>query len=147
MKRLSICLPALTLVLTLLCSAANPITPISTPAFRPSRLHPDPALITALRPAILPAPAVHPPLPATPFVAPIPAKDFQLSYYWYLAPDDIYNDYATLSQEAWEWWVYLGGVEVDTNPVGGTLLEWGYQNNSYPHMAFPTIYLYAHYTY
>jgi len=65
-------------------------------------------------------------------------------YYWYSYPDDTYNDYQSLSDEINEMWAYYG-LPVDTNPGGGTLIERGYQNNSYPHIAFPVLYLYVHY--
>ena len=67
-----------------------------------------------------------------------------LSYYWYTYPDDIYNDYNTIASEAWNLWVLLGGIIVDTNNLGGTLLEKGYIDYGEPHL-FPSAFLYAHY--
>jgi hypothetical protein len=66
-------------------------------------------------------------------------------YYWYTYPDDVYNDHLSLDEETYEWWVFYGGlVGVDTNPIGGTMIARGYNNNYYPHYNFPTAYLYAH---
>lgn len=67
-------------------------------------------------------------------------------YYWY-TPDDQYNDENTITDEEDEWYIYLGGVPVDEDPSGGTLLVQGYINNSDPHEYLPAVYLYAHYVY
>jgi hypothetical protein len=71
----------------------------------------------------------------------------QVMYYWYSEPDDTYNDYTTVSQEIYEWWVLLGGVSINQNGAGGTLIVCGYLSNSYPHIMYPSVYLYAHYVY
>ena len=72
---------------------------------------------------------------------------FDLSYYWFWYPDDTYNDYETAYWEEYELnEFYYPGVEIDTNPMGGSLLMKGYQLPNQPHMGFPSIYLYAHFT-
>jgi hypothetical protein len=68
-------------------------------------------------------------------------------YYWFSYPEDYYNDYTDIDDEEFEWYLELGGVPVDTNPAGGTLIARGYMNNSDPHNYFPSAYLYAHYVY
>lgn len=74
-----------------------------------------------------------------------PVNTRTVLYYWYTYPDDVYKDHVSLQQETNEWWVYYGGmVGIDTNPIGGTLIARGYNNNYYPHYNFPTAYLYAH---
>ena len=56
-----------------------------------------------------------------------------MSYYWYSYPSDGYVDYNTVAGEEWNLWVGMGGVEVDTNPIGGILLEKGYLMYGTPH--------------
>jgi hypothetical protein len=69
-------------------------------------------------------------------------------YYLYTYPDDVYNDHLSLQQETYEWWVFYGGIiGIDTDPIGGTIIARGYNNNYYPHYNFPTAYLYAHFGY
>jgi hypothetical protein len=145
MKRLSICLPALALALalTLSCAASSPL-----PA------HPLPKLAKFHVPP--PLPVFHPPLllnanPSTPDISfpakvtiPLKAGHFDYIYYWFIYPYDQYNDWATLSQESFEWWVWLGGGVLNTNPMGGTLIACGYMSSVQPHIAYPAIYLYLH---
>lgn len=89
-----------------------------------------------LVPAIFASSVLMSPSPAT-----TPA---QTLYYWYSVPGDRYHDHASLNTEMnLMWFVY--GTIVDTNPSGGTMVEKGYPNNSYPHTMFPSVYLYAHY--
>ncbi|GGB23670.1 hypothetical protein GCM10011511_54410 [Puia dinghuensis] len=65
-------------------------------------------------------------------------------YYWYLEPEDVYNDELSIGDECFEWWVALGGMIIDQNPMNGTLIVCGYLNDNYPHSAYPAVYLYAH---
>lgn len=69
------------------------------------------------------------------------------SYFWFLYPSDEWNDYATLTDEETEWWYYYDGVNINTNPLGGTLIARGYPNGAIPHNTFPTVFLYAHFYY
>ncbi len=86
----------------------------------------------AVSPAPIPKPAA-------------PLKPQTVLYYWYTYPDDVYNDHLSLQQETYEWWVFYGGlVGIDTNPIGGTLIARGFNNNYYPHYNYATAYLYAH---
>lgn len=104
-----------------------------------------PALALALALALPGATSVaHPTI--TPPILTKENTRLQLAYYWYSWPADSYIDHQTLIVEELEWWIVLGGVPVDTNPVGGTLIARGYLTNAYPHTAFPSQYLYAHYT-
>jgi hypothetical protein len=75
--------------------------------------------------------------------APTKAK-YDLGLYWYTYPDDSYNDFNTIPNEEWELWLYFGGLEVDTNPLGGTLLEKGYLMYGWPHLLAYS-FLYGHY--
>ena len=81
--------------------------------------------------------------PLPPKTEPAAPKDFV--YYWYTYPMDQYNDYETIADETYEWWLWYGGVLIDTSPTGGTLIARGYQSNNYPHTMFPAAYLYAHF--
>jgi len=65
-------------------------------------------------------------------------------YYYYLADDDSYDSYSTVSEEIIRMQT-LYGVLVNTNPFGGTLVALGYLNNAYPHNIWPSSYLYAHF--
>jgi len=69
------------------------------------------------------------------------------AYYWFTMPGDQFNDYATLAEEEDEWWWYYDGVNINTNPLGGTLIARGYINGNIPHTGFPLVNLYAHFTY
>jgi hypothetical protein len=71
----------------------------------------------------------------------------QALYYWYTWPTDTYNDWATVSNETYEMWLFFDGTVINQNPIGGTLIDRGFFNNSYPHNELPYIYLYAHFTY
>lgn len=74
-----------------------------------------------------------------------PAKTKRdMSYYWYSYPSDAYVDYNTVANEEWSIWLLLGGVEVDTNPMGGTLLEKGYLDYGHPH-GVVYVFLYGHF--
>ena len=119
MKHLSIFLPAIALALVLTLSGAAPGSVSNTSDKK-----------TAAAAATVTSPA-----------------PYDIMYYWYSCPDDEYNDFADATDETFEWWVWLGGVSINQNPVGGTCIARGYQNNSYPHNYFPAIYLYAHYVY
>jgi hypothetical protein len=67
-------------------------------------------------------------------------------YYWFWMPGDSYNDEETQAMEVWEMEnIYYPGTEVDTNPTGGTLILEGYMMPNQPHMAYPAVYLYAHF--
>jgi hypothetical protein len=137
MKRLSISRPALALAAVLfLCSAAAPVPTSHAVLASVASSHPAPA-------AFLNGPA--PTHPYRSFMLTRPAH-YDYIYYWYSAPDDAYIDHQTLADEEFEWWLMLWGVEVDSNPMGGSLLARGYMQSNYPHIAFPMIYLYAHYT-
>jgi len=72
-----------------------------------------------------------------------PQKHHQVSYYWYDTNDN-YVDFNTVAEEEYNLEVEYG-VLVDENPMGGTLLEKGYQNPGKPHMAFPGSFLYGHF--
>jgi len=73
---------------------------------------------------------------------------FDQSYFWYWADDDTYNDYGTVLYEEWELGqYYYPGVEIDTNPGAGTLLMKGYPYYCQPHNTLPLVFLYAHFTY
>ena len=77
----------------------------------------------------------------TPFVRPVSQS---LLYFWYTAPDDVFNDHRTLNDEINEMWDYYA-VMIDTSPGGGVLVDRGYLDKSYPHDIFPSVYLYAHF--
>ena len=65
------------------------------------------------------------------------------TYYWYSAFDGSYNDDETLAWEEWEMEIYYDCSNVNTNPVGGTLIEKGYTINN---PGFPAnVFLYAHF--
>lgn len=125
MKRLSMHLPAIGLALAL-------------------------ALSGAALSALTPIPAVTNTTPTTNATATTPTgaahSSRQYVYYWYSYPGDSYNDYETLASEEWEESLYYWGDEVDTNPMGGTLIEEGYLDPNYPHDNYPSAYLYVHYT-
>lgn len=65
-------------------------------------------------------------------------------YYWYLADDDSYDAYSTISAEI-SHLETLYGTYVDTSPFGGTLVARGYNSNVYPHTVWPSSLLYAHF--
>lgn len=69
---------------------------------------------------------------------------WDMSYYWYSYPSDSYVDYNTVAAEAWSLSMLLGGVEIDTNPIGGQLLEKGYLMYGWPH-GFVYQFLYGHF--
>ena len=71
-------------------------------------------------------------------------SNWDMSYYWYTYPQDAYVDYKTVADEEWELWLALGGVEVDTNSIGGTLLEEGYLMYGWPH-SYIYQFLYGHF--
>lgn len=116
MKRLSIGLPAIALAMVLALSGT---------AFTSVPVPPTP------QPDKTPAPALKP--------------SYQYMYYWFTYPDDQYNDWETLANEEWEWGYIYWGVEIDTNPMGGTLIAEGYMSNNIPHMGYAEAYLYAHF--
>ncbi|SRR5258707_4143944 len=120
MKRLSICLPALALALVLLLSGTAPKSLSAASASVKSTIS-----------------------PAHPASTNKAAKKMYM-YYWYVVPGDYYNDYADLADEIWEWET-IYGLWVDTNPMGGTPIACGYMTNNYPHVAYPSAYLYVHY--
>lgn len=64
-------------------------------------------------------------------------------YYWYLAANDSFNNWLTTDDEIAEQEATTG-MSVNTNPVGGTLLVRGYDNNVYPHNLLPSVLLYGH---
>ena len=121
MKRLSISLPAISLVLVLALSGTAFTTAPATAGI---------------------ASSPHHAFQNVPFLKPT----FALSYYFFWASDDTYNDYGTAAYEEWELGqFYYPGVEIDTNPMGGTPVMNGYQFPNHPHVAYPSIYLYAHF--
>jgi hypothetical protein len=69
----------------------------------------------------------------------------QTLYYFFSWPYDVYNDRKILSDEIYEMWIWYGGVLIDTNPGGGTLIERGYADRAQPHDMLPVIFLYAHF--
>ncbi|HEY4338272.1 MAG TPA: hypothetical protein VGM89_20335 [Puia sp.] len=109
MKRLSICLPAITLTLILTLSGATPIAEAAGTNSTPS------------------AKNTH----------------YQYYYYWYGYPADSFIDYQSLQVEELEYWIWYGWL-VNTDPRGGTLIARGYLINTYPHVTFPSAYLYRH---
>jgi hypothetical protein len=68
----------------------------------------------------------------------------QVSYYWFTYPDDSYWDHKTVADEINEMWIWYG-TTVDTRPAGGTLIDRGYNSIAYPHIFYPSVYLYVHY--
>lgn len=71
----------------------------------------------------------------------------QALYYWYFEPGNVYNDENSLAGEELEMWIYYDGVLINTNPLGGTLIEEGFYNNTNPHNEPAYYYLYAHFDY
>jgi len=71
-------------------------------------------------------------------------KRYDLGLYWYSYPGDQFQYFNTIPNEEWRLWVLLGGVEVDTNPMGGTLLEKGYLLPGIPHLLAYS-FLYGHF--
>src|SRR5580693_4884003 len=71
--------------------------------------------------------------------------NYQVMYYWYLEPDDLYDQYADVADEEYELWVLYGGYVVNQIPTGGTLVAEGFLNNYYPHNEFPSAWLYVHF--
>jgi len=92
-----------------------------------------------------PKPTASKPTPSNP--SPTAEKTRFTMYYWFLYPSDEWNDYASLADEETEWWFYYDGVNINTNPMGGTLIARGYPNGAIPHNTFPTVFLYAHFYY
>ena len=83
-------------------------------------------------------PASASPAPASPT-----AKTNVNYYYWYSAFDGSYNDDETLAWEEWEMEIYYDCSNVNTDQVGGTLIEKGYTINN---PGFPAnVFLYAHF--
>ena len=83
--------------------------------------------------------------PNTAAATPLPAASRDAMFYWFTEPSDTYNDYQSLAEEEYEMWIYYDGVMINTNPLGGTLIEEGYQSDAYPHTDFAYYYLYAHF--
>jgi|GEM_PF-1058394 len=125
MKRLSIGLPAIALVMTIALSGAAFTTAPATPANNNNGN-------TIVKPRYT---GLH-----VPFVK----QKFEYIYYWF-APDDTYNDWETLSYEEWEMGFYYPGYVIDNNAMGGTLIEKGYMMPGLPHQAYPQTYLFVHY--
>lgn len=73
------------------------------------------------------------------------AASMQTLYYFFSWPYDVYNDRKTLNDEIYEMWIWYGGVLIDTDPSGGTLIERGYPDKAQPHDMLPVIFLYAHF--
>jgi hypothetical protein len=74
--------------------------------------------------------------------APAPAARQEL-YYWYLWPENLFNDENTISAEIFELWVDFDCL-IDQDPSGGVLLEEGYTNSVYPQNLPPAAFLYIH---
>jgi hypothetical protein len=124
MKRLSMSLPAIALAMVLALSGA---AFTSTPATADKKIDKLPAYSS-----------LH-----VPFVK----ESFQYDYYWFWFSDDSYNDQETLTMEEWEMGqYYYPGLEIDSNPMGGTQIMQGYLAPNQPHLGYPSIYLYVHYT-
>jgi hypothetical protein len=89
-----------------------------------------------------PAPAQGPASAQTPAPASPAKKAFINYYYWYSEILGEWNDYETTPWEIWEMEIYFD-CTVNTDQVGGMLIEEGYPdpNFSYPAMVF----LYAHF--
>jgi hypothetical protein len=65
-------------------------------------------------------------------------------YYWYSTFDGSYNDYETTSWEIWEMEIYYD-VTVNTDQVGGTLIEEGFMTEADPNPYGPMVFLYGHF--
>ena len=74
--------------------------------------------------------------------APAPAARQEL-YYWYLWPENLFNDENTITAEIFELWDDFD-VLIDQDPSGGILLEEGYTNSVYPQNLPPSVFLYMH---
>jgi hypothetical protein len=72
------------------------------------------------------------------------AKKWDISYYFYSYPEDNYVDYNTVVNEEWDLWLWYGGVEMGTNPIGGTLLEKGYLTAGWPH-GYVSVFIYGYF--
>ena len=124
MKRLSISLPAITLVLTLALSGAAFTTAPAT---------------TASNTSINAKPRY------TDLHVPFVREKFEYMYYWFWSSDDSYNDYESLEMEIWEMGeYYYPGYIIDNNPMGGTEIMAGYLNPNQPHISYPSTRLYYH---
>src|SRR5215469_9847588 len=103
MKRLSMSLSAIALVLTLALSGA---------AFTTAPATVDNNTTSKPRYTGIHVPLVH--------------QNWVYMYYWFW-PDDTYNDYEDLQMEVWEMGqFYYPGYIADTDPSGGTLIMEGY---------------------
>ncbi len=130
MKRLSIGLPAFTLVLALALSGT---AFTSAPAKTDKKSNPANNGNTSAKPRYS---SLH-----VPFVK----EKFTYVYYWFWYSDDSYNDYETMTMEIWELEeFYYIGAEIDSNPMGGTLIMEGYMQQNQPHINYPQGYLYLH---
>jgi hypothetical protein len=77
-----------------------------------------------------------------PTAAPAPSARQEL-YYWYLWPENLFQDENTISAEIYELWVDLD-VDINQEPAGGILIEEGYTNSVYPQNLPPSVFLYMH---
>jgi hypothetical protein len=126
MKRLSISLPAIALVLVLAFSGA---AFTSTPAATDNNIAKAPVST-----------------PKQSFLLTHPNLNKVYVYYWFWEPSDTYNDEENQAMEIFEMEeFYYPGCVVDTNPVEGTLILEGYMMANQPHASNPANYLYVHY--
>jgi hypothetical protein len=65
------------------------------------------------------------------------------NYFWYLDNGTVYDGWFSTSQEITRL-ENTYGVEVDTDPVNGTLIASGYFVKGYPHLVYPSVLLYSH---
>jgi hypothetical protein len=68
---------------------------------------------------------------------------FQIMYYWYTYPGDVFVDYQSLNVEELEYWIWYGWF-VNNDPRGGTLISKGWLVPTYPHAGPANILLYRH---
>ena len=66
-----------------------------------------------------------------------------LEYYWFVEPSDYFDDYWDVANQINYLETYSGGT-VNTNPIGGRLLEYGYSSVTLPHNGRPQVGLYLH---
>jgi hypothetical protein len=112
--------------LSMIASTAFVVLALSGAAFmkKPAASTPSP-----VSPAVASANAAPAALSPTPTPLSPVSKPLVNFYYWYSAIDGSYNDWETLSYEIWEMEIYYG-VTVNTNPIGGTLIEKGFTMNN-----------------
>jgi acyl-coenzyme A synthetase/AMP-(fatty) acid ligase len=70
------------------------------------------------------------------------AKASQM-FYWFMEPADFIDDYADLGYQISQMEIFTDGL-VNSNPLGGILLESGYAFPTLPHTMFPQVSIYLH---